>query len=378
MKEMFILLPMLFLVACQSISSDYSSESISNQTFPSNHEVKHEEVALSDEVGVFSLEIASLESPDTLLLINLTNQETEATYTLDLGNPAIFGNISEISGGGYAVEIFEEGDYINFDLDSEGNIIGFSQTGIPPMRVFIFDNSLNLQKDITLETDTLIGIHPLSWQEAGNGFNVFFPSFQSFYKYSTNTSETTLLFSIEDGIFINSTHWVSDNLLFFDGHVINDEISTVFGTIDLSLNTYEILAQTDFEANQPVISTPWVLLSENPTGYFLRNEPWRSEVLLINAITGQTVYFQLNPWESARAILSLNGRYVVTVREDLGALRKYDIETGRLVSETDISLLADYGTMLNYHIIAIAENSYQLTAFTNDGESLHSTIIEME
>lgn len=190
---------------------------------------------------------------------------------------------------------------------------------------------------------------------------------QSIRRYNVHTGETEVLFEFEDtDLHLNRVIRVTPELMAFRGTRLNVERAVEYGFANVTTGEFTVFDESNFHFNHEgfMAAGPHVLLTEElippvmgqPGGFDVA----RGEVIALNVETGNNRVIQLEGLESFWAILSLDGRYVVTVDPTLSYLRKYDVETGELAVEQAINLDGDR----IWEIIPVGRGQYGIRSVT--------------
>jgi len=378
-KIIFTLIMFFFLIGCTenpTVESDNHSENIPVEDSSETNNIENNQTDNMETEPLLHLEPIG-ESLRLLQLIDLSTDEQISCFELDLGIPAAFGDIVTINNSNYfAVEVIVESEDVEFFLDENGEIVGWSQAGMPSLYYMIFDTSLQVVYDVTFSDEGPSFNNGLSWKVIDDSFAVVFQEGNDILIYDVLTETSEMLFTALEGIFIQETGWISENKLFFIATMLGDETNQHYGVIDLETRQMDILLSSDFDTVAFDFSSPYLLLQEHGAALFTGGE-LQNEVIFLNVITGSYEAISLGNLESLHAVLSLDGQYIIAANDTHTFLRKYHIETHELVNEIPISPEAGYNSWAP-RIIPIDFSAFRLVWTSDDTETNVSEMVFFE
>jgi len=248
-------------------------------------------------------------------------------------------------------------------------------------RYLILDESLNVMEDLIVTDEDFSYLGSLfSAQPVFEGGELMvyyvFTQMQAFWhddvqsirRYNVHTGETEVLFEFEDtDLHLDRVARVTPELMAFRGTRTGVTGAVEYGFANLTTGQYQLFDEADFHFNHSGFMSQGshVLITEEfipPVMGQFGGEPEveRGEVIVFNVETGVNRLIQLEGLESFWAILSLDGRYVVTVDPSHSYLRKYDVVTGELAVEQAIDL---EGARIE-EIIAVSRGQYGVRTVT--------------
>jgi len=248
-------------------------------------------------------------------------------------------------------------------------------------RYLILDESLNVIEDLVVTNEDFSYVGALfSAQPVFEGGElmvyyvftqmqaIWYDDVQSIRRYNVHTGETEVLFEFEDeALHLDRVVRVTPELIAFRGTRLNVERAVEYGFANLTTGEFQLFDEADFHFNHSGFMSQGshVLITEEfipPVMGQFGGEPEveRGEVIVFNVETGVNRLIQLEGLESFWAILSLDGRYVVTIDPSHAYLRKYDVETGELAVEQAIDL---EGARIE-EIIAVSRGQYGVRMVT--------------
>lgn len=269
---------------------------------------------------------------------------------------------------------------------AEGVFISTNHNQDEQLRYLVLNQALQVIADLPITDEGTYGLAYIgSWLGSyvyftGTELLVYYPftaiqaiwydSVQGIRRFNATTGVTQNLVAItEPGLDLNQIVRVNAETIAFRGHRLNLYGQLEYGFINLTTGTMTLFSEPDFNANHDGLITrgEHVLIAEEfapPTmGVAGGLSVLRGEVLAFNVVTGVNRVISLDGLASFWATLSLDGRYVVTVDEQLAYLRKYDVATGQLVNQVAVNLVGERIILL--HPLSATEFLVQTTG--NDG-----------
>ena len=173
----------------------------------------------------------------------------------------------------------------------------------------------------------------------------WYDSVQSIRRFNATTGETEILTEVtEVGLNLNRVMRVTPEIVAFTGNRTNVYGQLEYGFVNLTTGAVTVFSEPNFNANHSGFMThgEHVLITEEfapPTmGVPGGLSVLRGEVVVFNVMTGANRVINVGGIGSFWAILSGDGRYVVTIDENLNYLQKYDIATGNLAHSQRVDL----------------------------------------
>ena len=280
------------------------------------------------------------------------------------------------------------------DLDNLADVTGVVHDE-KRLRLLVLDGDLTIIHDLEItntdlqDTLTQFGSHVTyesgqllvyyvvdAWMSYINDEN------QTIRRYNVHTGEMEILFEMNDrSLIISEIALVGFEKIAFRGTIWHNEDNALrYGFIDLTTGVMTVFEEEHFRVNHDglVVAGSSVLITEEfspPTmggGNVFQVD--RGEVIVFNVETGHRQVIDVGGVSSFWAVLSLDGRYAVTVDETFSYLRKYDVTSGQLSFEVLISLAGDHVTA----IIPLPNGDFGIRSMTLDsGLTSHFKLVTL-
>ena len=354
----------LFMTIFMCLILSACSRELENEFFDNNREIEADDIEADDILEVTSENDSSEEeasfsyltwdskNDNGIVLIDLMTSEEINALTLDEGTLIL--NILNSTNGYHAilVGILDEDDTWDF----------FSNEGIQ-FAYWVLDNELNVIEELFITNESLLsnwftlfsssdtvflddqlviyyvenrrGIFSSNWTDEN----------QYLRSYNIHTGATGIIFEIEDvDLVLEEIRKIDSDMFFFVGSRMSSQTGVHFGFIDLAAENL-IIYNENFNRGELNFSGDHIIFAEglDSTGIIpgqpnTTMEVERGEVIILNINTQNQYHIQLPGVESIWATLSLDGRYIVTIDDTFTFLKKYDIETGVLISEQEVNI----------------------------------------
>ena len=398
--KIFGIVAMFFiLVACNESGGNPGNGDIDGSTLA--QETPNQDATSTGADSESSNEIvASVDSPYHLVwyglgvaLIDFSTGEMMGTFEAEAGamiwnffdfDNGYFGLLVEYGIGDGNISIATNADGNITMTDSFGNEINQDEVGL---RFLILDEDLAIVDELEITNEDLqdhmvqFGMHAV--YEAGQLVIYYvtywmrtlwgYEEFQSIRRYHVYSGITEDLLEITDEtLLLQEVRHITFERIAFRGSILHNEPrGLLYGFVDLTTGEMTVFEESDFPIHsndriQVVNST--ILIREElapPTMGVLGASisVLRGEVIVFNVVTGENHLIRLEGLESNWAILSLDGRYIVTVDGALSYLRKYDATSGSLVAEQAIHIQGE--RILD--IIPLSDGRYGVRSATVEG-----------
>lgn len=165
-------------------------------------------------------------------------------------------------------------------------------------------------------------------------------------RYNLHTGETDVLFeNLDETLIVQAIRKIDDDIFFFVVFQSADNPNLQFGFIDLEYENKTLYHKLfNHDNGNLVFSGNHVLFAEGPDPNYLIPGQFdsfvlaRGEVLIVNTETRAQHTIPLPGMESFWATLSIGGEYIASIDDTFTYFRKYDINTGNLVFEQEVSI----------------------------------------